>query len=209
MRKHCTGLALWIGVACCLLPAAVGCTSTSLVTRKSENVAGGPFKKIAVLGSFNAQKDRATFESLVVRALDEKGCDAVSSLLVMKHGVSYTKQEMEKIFAREGFDAVLILRISDVQEVRTDIPENYYVPPEPFLYDWYPYWTDGLGLMIRGGYHQKHDLVHVEGGLFSLQTEKMVWMAQAETKRANTMEELAASLGPVVARELRKDNLIP
>jgi hypothetical protein len=209
MKKHCKGLALWIGVACCLLPAAVGCTSTSLVTRKSENVTGGPFKKIAVLGYFNSQKDRTTFESLVVRALDEKGCDAVSSLDVMKHGVGYTKQEMEEIFVQEGFDAVLILRISDVQEVRTDIPENYYFSMEPFLYTWYPYWTDGMGLMIRGGYHEKHDAVHVEGGLFSLQTEKMLWLAQSETKRASTIEELADSLGPVIARKLLKDNLIP
>ncbi len=204
------GLALLCsGVACCLLLAAGACTSTSINGRKAENLTSGAFKKIAVLGFFNSLQDRKTFETLVVKALDEKGCDAVSSLDVLKHGGKHTKQELEEIFQREGFDAVLILRVSDVQQVRTDIPENYYFPLEPYVYSWYPYWTDGLGLMIRGGYHEKHDVVHMESGLFSMETEKLVWIGQSETKRVNSVKKLAGSLGPKIAKTLEKDGLIP
>lgn len=199
----------WGWILCCLLLAAGACTSTSIQGRKPEDLAAGTFRKIVVLGFFNAEQDRTTFETLVARALEQEGCDAVGSLEDLDHDTRYTKEEMAKRFEEEGYEAVLLLRVSDVQQVRTDIPETYYFPMEPYTYPWYSYWTDGLGLMIRGGYHEKHDVVHMEGGLFSLETEKPVWFGQLETKRVQSIRELADSLGPALARRLHKEGLIP
>lgn len=201
--------AVGVAAVCCAVLAAGGCTATKVSGKKAPDLPSGVFTNIAVLGFFNAEGDREAFETRVAKALHGKGCRAVSSLEVLEHGREYTKEEMGAVFARGGFDAVLILRISDVQQVRSNIPESYYFPLEPYVYSWYPYWMDGMGLMIRGGYHEKHDVVHLESGLFSMETGKLVWIGQSDTKRVQTVAALADSVGPAVGRQLRKDGLIP
>ena len=202
-------LHLWIGVACCLLLAAGACTSTSLTVLQPGEAADGVFRKIAVMGCFNSPEDRKNFEDGIVTALQKKGCDAVSSIAFMKHGEKHSEKEMEKLFTRQGLDAILILKVAGLQEERTDIPETYYYPMEPYVYSWFPYWTDGLGMPIRGGYHEKHDVVKMDSALFSLKTHKRVWEAQSETKRVQSIAKLASSLGPSVAKKLEKEKLIP
>ena len=199
----------WIGAACCLLLAAGACTSTSLTVLKPEAAPDGLYRKIAVMGCFNSPEDRKTFEDGIVEALRKKGCDAVSSLAFMKHGEEHKEKEMETLFAQQGLDALLILKVAGVQEERTSIPETYYYPMEPYVYSWFPYWTDGLGMPIRGGYHEKHDVVKMDSALFSLKTHKQVWQAQSETSRVQSIARLASSLGPSVAKKLEKEKLIP
>jgi len=205
--KHRPVLAgAWM-VGCLLLTAA--CATTSVNGEKAQGLTAGAFQKVVVLGFFNAEEDRRTFETLVAKALAAKGCDAVASLACLEHGVAHTEEAMEAQFRERGFDAVLILRVTDVQQVQTVIPETYYFPLEPYTYPWYAYWTDGLGLMIRGGYHERHDVVNLEGGLFSLETEKPVWFGHLETKRVQSIEALADSLGPALAKRLVREGLIP
>lgn len=200
----------WCSAVCCAAVAAGACTATSLSGRKVNDLPIGDFKKIVVMGFFNAEDDRATFEDRVAQALHGTGRAAVASLDILEHGVEYTRQEMGDIFLQEGFDAVLILRISGVHQVRTDSPGGHVDFTDPYAHSWYPYWRYGMVFMIRGGgTHEKHDVVSMESGLFSMETEKLVWIGQSETKRVESVAALADSVGSAVARELRKDALIP
>ena len=198
---------LWV-----FLPAVAvlsSCTSTSLKAQRHPGHVNVPFMKILVLGWFNSPEDRKVFESHIVKSLEEKGGEAVSSISCLMLGREYTEAEMDELFSEKGFDGILMMKITDVEEQRTSIPETFYAPLEPYYASWYPYWTDGLGLLMRGGYHEKHSEVLMESVLFSLRTDKLVWVGRSETSRIHSVGKLASSLGPAVAKDLRKANLIP
>ena len=199
----------WAAVLCCVALGGAACTATSLAGRKADDLSHGAFGKVVGLGFFNAEKDRKVFERRVAQALFRKGCKAVPSLEILEYGVEYGKEGMEDIVLRHGVDAVLILRISDVQPARTRFAERYSFSVEPDVYSWFPYWMDGMGLMVQGGYHERRAAVHVESALFSMETGNLVWVGQSDTKRVRSVAALAGSVGSVVARQLRKDGLIP
>ena len=207
MKKGCILARMFILMNFFLLCGA--CSSTHIFSKKAPDLEVKPFQKLVVMGFFDSLKDRKVFEDTIAKDLKTKGCDAVSSLSVIEHGKKYTKEELARYFSEEGFDGVLILRITDVEEERTNIPETYYFPMEPFVYSWYPYWSDGFGLLMRGGYHERHDIINVESALFSLISEKLVWVAHSETTRVKTVAALATHLGPSLAKDLRKEQLIP
>jgi hypothetical protein len=191
------------------LAMMVACAGTSLTAQKSPHFGEASFQHIVVLGSFNSTDDRRSFEDLVVGALKEKGCDAVASLSFLVPERKYSKEELEGIFAENGFDGILTMKIADVEESRTDIAQTFYDPLQPYLESWYPFWTDGIFFLTRGGYHEKHTEVFVESALFSLRTGKLAWFGCSDTSRVHSVAKLASSLGPAVAKELKKEKLIP
>ena len=199
----------FLGVLLPVLAVMISCTSTSLKSQRWAGNIGPTFKKIVVLGWFNSPEDRENFESRIVQAIKKQGGDAVSSLSCLTPGREYTKPELERIFTQNGFDAILLMKISNVEVQRTSIPETFYSPLEPYYASWYPYWTEGLGLVMRGGYHEKHTEVLVENVLFSLRTERLVWVGRSETSRIHTVAKLASSLGPAVAKDLKEKKLFP
>jgi len=206
-RHHVTRVLMILS----LLFISGACSSTKIFSKKAPDLKVEPFNKVVVMGFFDSLEDRKVFENNIAEALNQAGCDAKSSLSLIEGGKKYTKEELAKLFTEQGFNGVLILRIADVEEERTNIPENYYFPLEPFVYSWYPYWSgsDGLGLLMRGGYHERHDVISVESALFSLSSEKLVWVAQSETTRVKTVAALATHLGPSLAKKLKKEKLIP
>ena len=196
------------------LEAVTACSGTKISQQTAPGLEGDSFKKVVVMGLFDSESDRKTFEDSMVRALKGHGCDAVSSLALLGGGRKYSREELKKRFTEEGFEGVLIQRIMGVEEERTTIPENYYWPDEPFAYSWYSFWYDndigdGVGLLMRGGYNEQHDIISVESGLFSMKDGKLVWVAHSDTTRVKTVRSLADHLGPKLAGKLHADKLIP
>ena len=66
---------LLVPVACLLLTAGA-CSGTKISQQMAPDLEGASFKKIVVMGLFDSDSDRKTFEDGMVRALEGAGCEA-------------------------------------------------------------------------------------------------------------------------------------
>src|SRR5574344_526114 len=102
------------------------CTSTKISSFKSPDVKTASFKKLLIVGNLKDIESRKILESDLRDEFKAKGTDAVSYITVIDPLREYTKDELQKIYADNGIDAIVSVSLENSSEKTEYVPTLSY-----------------------------------------------------------------------------------
>jgi hypothetical protein len=183
------------------LVAAAGCASTKLVSVFVDpHFAGGPFRKLLVVGLGASEGGRAAFENAVADRLAAQGVLGVASSGLIASEADVTREALRGWVERDGYDAVLVTRLADVKR------ETSYQPPT--YTDFYGYWGHYGSYVTSPGYVLETTTLLVESTLFDAATAKVVYSAESRSFQPDSRDEVIHELVPLVVGDLTERGLL-
>jgi hypothetical protein len=184
-----------------LLLSLAACSSTKLISVYEAPDAGGPYRKLLVVGLGASEGGRAEFENAVADKLAAQGVVAVASenLIASQHDLN--REAVRRWVETDGYDAVLVARLVDVKK------EASYRPPT--YTDFYGYWGIYGSYVTSPGYFVETTTIMIETTLFDAKTGRVVYTAQSESFQPSSREKLVHELAKVLAGDLTKRGLLP
>ena len=202
---------------CLAAVALCGCaTSTRIQSTWSDpTFAGVPLDRIAVVALFDTMAESRTFEQSAVRALEERGINAVAAYTILAEERMYEEPELRAELADADVEGILIYRKIAVDE------RNVYRNPTPYFhapggivfgdpYYWYYYprwdyywhWRSTWDVTRSPGYWEPLVYVIVESSLYDTRRDRLVWTAKSATMDNARFAALADSIVDKVTDEL-------
>jgi hypothetical protein len=209
MKNHARLLPSFL--VCCLL-IIDACGPSQRVTsswRNPEHITGKRYQKVFISAITGNHRVRISLEDHMARAARDQGMAVVRSL-----------DEFPATFTRETTpDKELML--SRIRELRCDLiytvtllekkSEARYVPGTPYM----PY--SGYGLRFRGyyqywwpimydpGYYTTDRTYSMEGNLFDVESERLIWSVQTESFNPDDIDAFSRGLTEVMLERAVKD----
>ena len=100
--------------------------------------------------------------------------------------------------ARQGFDAVVVMRLADVSTETTAVGGGD-------LYGYWRYW----GYAGSPVYYETETLYSVESALYSFNSGKMIWMARSQTVNPKNANKLAEYSVKFAVKNMRIQGILP
>jgi len=200
------------------------CSGTKTTYSWSDQSYKGQIKKVYIIGIAKNDLNRMVFEDTFESRLTSKGVKAISSY---KDNLP-TNQEVnqEDIIQRmrnNNCDSVLLTRlisqqttayISGGQKSYTFTPGPYSsdlafsdIPRGSFYNSWGNYYRYGR-MNSMAPARADFVILTVESVLYDLQTEKLIWSAQLETRLEGNFENMVRTFVKEAAKDLKRKGLI-
>ncbi len=170
---------------------------------------GPGVKKILVIGVADNYESRSRFERKLASDLRNAGTDATAYYVLTGGDTPIIREEIEEGAAREGFDAVLISRVTNresaaqmktgpagAKSTRWDADK----PLDLFRYDYEELnEPDTLDVNVN---------ITIRSELFALPAGDKVWSIETSLTDAKTLSEIIDSTSSAVVRRLQSDGLV-
>jgi hypothetical protein len=184
-------------------------TATVKSTWRDPADAGGPVRKVLVIGVSTQTTTRRTFEDAFVKSVLAKGVDAVPSYTLLPDLGPDSGEPLQAAVRDVGADAVVVTRMVR-RDTRTQVSQSpapitpARVPMSASLYGWYP--------QMWSGYYEppmvyQYDVVVLETQLYRAAGGKMAWSAASEAVPSGRLADDAARAATDLADALAKDGL--
>jgi len=179
-----------------------------LLSWKNPNYSGGRFANILVLALNGKAENRAEFEDELVAAIARPGIEATQSYVFLARP-SATPIDLKAVIREQGFDAIVVARLTKAEKKTTYVPGQVY-SPYPYYGSLAAYYGAVYPLVYSPGYLAKERRAPVETNFYS--TEKpagrLVWTGTTNTFDANSPMKVIKELIKVVIKELEKQSVI-
>lgn len=120
--------------------------------------------------------------------------------------LSFSNRELARDQLRgKLFDGAVVMRVVDVQDVKTYRPGNAWHSSYPRFYD---FWGTSWTVARAPGYVVTDRVVFVETAIYSLSDDRLLWAGRTVTENPSSLKELAERTVDAVARELGSTPLI-
>lgn len=203
MVRHARG---WFACFVFTVTIICACAGTRLTdTWVDASRRGKPVSDILVIAIADKENSRESFERAFVKHLQAAGVEAVSSLqaIAMPADLELEKDVILKAVGKYGNDAVLITHLTGIEEkevfTRTGRVYGGY-------YDYYGYVYD---YVHDTGFYSGVKTVRLETNLYDVETEKLLWSGQSETKDLKSIRQLIDEVIALVVKDLQKNRLLP
>jgi len=200
MRRNSDWMFRWLALVAGALILA-GCASTTLQSVwRDPAYAGGPFKRVFVVGlSAKDGTARRVLEDVMVAKLKAGGVDAVPGWQYLADGPPTDEAGFSAAVAKSGADAMLMMRLLGVETQTTVWP-----PMGPRI-GWYGMYS---------GWYAYPDVTTsqtaiVETTLFDARSRRVVWSGTSETFNPTSVQKDAPTFADVILGALRKNGLLP
>src|SRR6188508_2107853 len=203
MRKYTT-LTARILAAVLLL---TGCASTTLQSQwRDPGYAGGPFKKIFVIGlSARDITARRIFEDVMVAKLAAAGVQAVPQWQYLKGDGPAAEGAVAAAIDATGADAVLMARLVAIDR-QVSVSPGIYPGPGFGWYGPYSGWYSGW---YAAPQVLQYDIAIVETTLFDTKTKRLVWSATSQTVDPASVQQEAPAFADTIIGALQRAGLLP
>jgi hypothetical protein len=197
-RTHRPHFKEWVAVLATVAAVVGGCSSgTTVQNLWKDPTYTGPIKKAVVLGIVPQSGSRRTLEDAMASALRVQGVDATASYTLFP-GESVDKEKARAQLLAEGYDAVVVSKMTDKKEQTTYTGGSYW---GGYHGGWGAYDT---GTVMTTEY------VYFENSVYDPTGEgKMLWSCMTETLNPNSGPKFASSLVGAVIPALAKDGIVP
>jgi len=142
------------------------------------------YKKVLVMGLMKDESTRRIAEDKMVAQF--KNVTAVQSYQYLQPSDT-VRSMVEDRLKKDGFDAVVVMRLGDVDKSTSYVPGTTYG-------GWYGY----RGWYGSPGYYQEDKTYYVETNFYSLQSNKLLWSGTTSSlnpsKLDNTIDQIIAAL---------------
>jgi hypothetical protein len=180
-----------------LIGLLVACSPTAQIEKSwsDPSLTAGtvkPFKKVLVVASVKDEAARRVTEDKLTAAIK---CPSVQSYNYPPASGTDQKQ-IEDQLRKDGFDAILVVRLVDVEKSTSYVPGATYG-----VYRGYHY--------ADPGYYQENKTFIVETNAYSLTENKLVWSIGTSIMNPTKMDKSIDSIILAIKNELTKKGLIP
>jgi hypothetical protein len=189
----------------------VSCSTKTKVSSQwlSPDYKGGPMHKILVIGIAETSLGRRSYEDRFAEALNGSGADAVSSYRFLPTDERLTKEQLEDVLRRDGFDGVIVTRLLEVTEETTHVPPStHVVPAYGRRGGYYGYYGRNYDVIHSPGYTRTSEVVRLETRLWNAADSQLAWGITSETFDPTSTDDAIASVTKKLVQELSKDGLL-
>ena len=190
---------------------ATACSSPGRTVSTHEGPAykGPAFTNILVIGVADSYSNRATFERTLAKDIATGGASATAFYTLVEMDTPIDRPTIERLVDEGGYDAVLITRVLNrdaVSTVKAGTSSTKKIRKDGsaanlFRYD-YKELNEPATLTMALN-------VVIESKLFSAASKESVWSIEADISDQASAGVLVIDASDIVAKELRKDGLIP
>ena len=208
MRSSSSALRQLLPISIVLMVAfGASCATKTRVSNQwlSPDYEGGPMHRILVVGVAETPLGRRTYEDRFAEALRAGGADAVSSYQLLPSRDRLTKEALEGVVRREGFDGVIVTRLLEVAK------ETTYVPPSSHVVHpagYYGYYGRHYDVVHTPGYTRTTEIVRLETRLWNADDSQLAWGITSETFDPTSTDDAIASVTKKLVQQLSKDGLL-
>lgn len=160
---------------------------------KNNNVQSAPFSKILVMAIGKDLEKRRMGEDNMKLELNKHGLTVATSL--DEFGPDFSKMNdsagMRGILLDKQFDAVLTVRVLNVDEHDRWIPGDVYYGPLGFYRGFYGYYFRVWGYYKQPGYLITDVEVLLESNLYKVSTGELLWSGQSKAFSRNPTPAMA------------------
>jgi len=194
----------------------VSCESTQQITGSYVNKEAVPdkaFKKVFLMVMAHEDAPRAVVENQLADAAATQGIEVVKSSNVFPIGF-LTGKPGKDVFAEEirkhGCDAVFTVTLLHEQTQDRYVPGSRGAPyvNYPFYGTYYSYYDYRYSNVYNPGYYTTDQTYFIEGNLYDLNTEKLIWSLQSKSYDPGTITAFAKTYADMVVYQLNKEGLV-
>jgi hypothetical protein len=195
---------LYTPLALALLLGACASNSTEVVNAwKDPSVGQIRFNKVLVVFiSKDVGLRRAAEDELA-----HKLRNAVPAYTVIPDSILRDRNKAKAWVKQEGFDGAVVLRPVAVDKETTYVPGQAYVVPSHYGSMW-GYWGPGWDYAYDPGYVQQDQIVSVEGNVYSVPDDKLVWASRTKTYNPESVRQLINDIVDVTVAEMKKQKVL-
>lgn len=188
-----------------LITSLASCTSTRIEQKWRDpevTVDVSKLNKVLVVALMTNESTRRSTEDQLCELLNGKGVASYNYLTK-----DITKEREESIRAQvkdQGFDGVIIMRLTDVEKDVKYVPGNY-----PMYYGrfWGYYWN-AWNAFYDPGYYKTTRTYRVETNVYSLKRDKLIWSGVTSTVDPSGVNKLMMAASKTVYKEMEKEGFI-
>jgi hypothetical protein len=182
---------------------AAACTSVSVKdTWKDPTYAGGPHKKLLVVGAMKSDSNRRVFEDGFSRALGAAGSAGVASYPTLRTVVNVTSAQLADAMKQAGADAVLVTRVLRVRR-EVDVTPGY--ARGGFYGGGYRGWYGGVAMAPDV---DVYDVLTVESTLWNVAADKPLWSGTSEVTEPKAVSAATEDLAKALIGKMKADGII-
>jgi hypothetical protein len=147
-----------------------GCAATTLQSvQRAPDFNARQVRRVLVVCATKTPGLRSLLESEFVRQWKSRGVDASASAQVLPSGVTLDKMGIAAAAKAQGFDAVLVTRLIQREQIEAQTPENARLT------------QDVNALVASPEYGMDYEVARVSANLYDAFTEKRVWSGITQT----------------------------
>jgi hypothetical protein len=197
---------------------ATGCSPTVLAgSWRDPQYAGGPIRKVLVVGVSEQDLVRRLFEDEFARQLREEGVTAAASYGFFS--VEQVRERREAVEAKVrglGYDKIIVTRLVGKRDVEVVQPGTVYGSTGyggRYYGGWHDYYRDSWSIVYEPPVVYQVTVATIESKLFDLGTGQPIWSGLLETEVGGTamssnMEYLIEDFVRTVIRDFAKEGLL-
>lgn len=182
------------------------CASTTLTNAWFDpSYAGGPMRKILVVGVGGTIDTRRTFEDIFAQKLSSTGAQGIPGYQFIADDARRNEPGWNAGVQASGADGVLVVRILGV-DTRTQVYTTM-VPGPGFYYGPYPgMWGPA---MVPVPEVSQYQIAHVETTLFEVKTHRVVWGGTTQTFNPTTVRQETPQFADLIIGQLQQRGVLP
>ena len=182
----------------------VGCASTSLQSAWYDtSYAGGPFRKILVVGVGASIADRRVFEDSFAQQLTAAGTQGIPGYQFLPDDARQNEPGWNQGIAASGCDGLLLVRVLGV-DTKTQVSTT--MVPGPVYFG--PYGRVWGPQMVAVPEVTQYDVADVETDLFDAKTKRVVWAGTTQTFNPTTVAKETPGFAKIIIGQLAARGLI-
>jgi hypothetical protein len=183
-----------------LAALASACASTRVQSVwEAPTLSSQAFHRVLVVGMMREESVRKAYETRLAADLRAQGVPATESFRFIPQISGLQRENLRPLTQSEGFDAVLIGRVTDVRVRREYVPADTWSTLD--AWGFYDYgWADARVV-------DNIPIVNVETRLYEVKegAGQLVWSAVSESYDPGSNQEMGAHIAEGVAKRVAKD----
>ncbi len=185
----------------------LACSTTKITDSwQNQNYAGKSFANILVIGQFLDEEVCRMSELAMVRDLKQRGVDATAAYSILTAGGRSSLEAIEKVVAENGFDGVMISKVSDqIEESSLDL-NNACV--SRWDSDYRQNQRYALSPCQVGSGMRTTSIFNLETDFYSVEDRTLVLKLSSKISAVRPAYKLIKSFGEVVVNRLHSDGLL-
>jgi hypothetical protein len=178
------------------------CASTTLEQVWRSPSVPGAFEHVLVFGISKRPGMRREFESTIAAALADKGIQATPAFTLFPNdGPDLRDEEIARVVAEHGFDAVLVTRLVGVTSERRYVSTADYMRPSHGFYEYYHYGYESA-------YTTDQEVVVLDTNLYAAASAELVWSGLSKTFAAKDVADSIKSYSRTIVAALLHERLV-
>ena len=206
MKRRSIAVAL-VGVIGLVMLASCGSTKMAGAW-KEPAFAGGPFKKVMVVGISKQEGRRRIFETEFANSLKPHGVEAFASGSHFSGLEQLSKDAVAAKVTELGCDGVLVTRLIDKKTETSYYSGSTYAVPRAYYGGYYSYYSSSYAMMYSPGYAVENTTVNLETNLYEVSSGNLVWSGLTETLLSGDLISDIGDVINVLVGEMAQEKLV-